>query len=290
MENGRLMYLTDSVSVRIRQYLPQRHEEHKEFAFIKLLCGLSVFVGNRIQTEILSLAGSFQTFDKTIIFEHYLILMGIIKVAIADDHKIFRKGVILSLRPFTNIKFVQEAENGDDLLNGLPQSQPDVILMDLRMPGKDGIEATKIVSKQYQNIKVLVLSMYEDERFVYHLMENGANGYLLKNAEPQEIRRAIMEVHEKGYYLNNFVNRILLKKSHSRQKVIPSLNSEITLSDKERDVLRFICMEFTAQEIAQKMEISPRTVEAIKDRLMERFGSKNTAGLVFFAVKNNLIE
>ena len=213
-----------------------------------------------------------------------------IKVAIADDHKIFRKGVILSLRPFTNIKFVQEAENGEDLLNGLKDSEPDVVLMDLRMPGKDGIEATKTISKQYPQIKVLVLSMYEDERFVYHLMENGANGYLLKNSEPNEIRRAIMEVFEKGYYLNNFVNRILLKKSHARQKVIPSLNSEITLSDKEKDVLRFICMEFTAAEIAQKMEISPRTVEAIKDRLMERFGCKNTAGLVLIKKKNNLID
>lgn len=124
--------------------------------------------------------------------------MGTIKVAIADDHKIFRKGVILSLRPYSNIKFVQEAENGEDLLNGLAASEPDVILMDLRMPGKDGIEATKAVSKQYPQIKVLILSMYEDERFVYHLMENGANGYLLKSAEPQEIRRAIMEVHEKA--------------------------------------------------------------------------------------------
>jgi DNA-binding NarL/FixJ family response regulator len=99
-----------------------------------------------------------------------------------------------------------------------------------------------------------------------------------------------MEVSEKGYYLNNFVNRILLKKAHAKQKVIPSLKNEISLSDKEREVLRFICMEFTAQEIAKKMEISPRTVEAIKDRLMERFGSKNTAGLVFFAVKNNLVD
>lgn len=223
-------------------------------------------------------------------FTEHLITMGIIKVAIADDHKIFRKGVILSLRPYTNIKFVLEADNGEELLAGIPDSQPDVILMDLRMPGKDGIETTKAVSKQFPNIYVIVLSMYEDERFVYHLMENGANGYLLKNAEPIEIRRAIMEVHEKGYYLNNFVNRILLKRSHARQKVIPSLNNEITLSDKEKDVLRYICMEFTAQEIAQKMEISPRTVEAIKDRLMERFGSKNTAGLVFFAVKNNLID
>ena len=216
--------------------------------------------------------------------------MEIIKVAIADDHKIFRKGVILSLRAFTNIKFVLEAENGDELLNGIAEAEPDVVLMDLRMPGKDGMETTKLLTKQYPQIHIIVLSMYEDERFVSHMMENGANGYLLKNAEPQEIRRAIMDVHEKGYYLNNFVNRILLKKSHSKQKMVPSLTNEITLSDKERDVLKFICMEFTAQEIAQKMEISPRTVEAIKDRLMERFGSKNTAGLVFFAVKNNLVD
>ena len=216
--------------------------------------------------------------------------MDVIKVAIADDHKIFRKGVILSLRPYSNIKFVQEAENGEELLAGLAESAPDVILMDLRMPLKDGIETTKIVSKQYPNIYVLVLSMNDDERFVSHLMENGANGYLLKNAEPQEIRRAIMDVCEKGYYLNNFVNRILIKKAHTKQKALPSLNNEITISDKEKDVLQYICMEFTAQEIAQKMNISPRTVEAIKDRLMERFGSKDTAGLVFFAVKNNLVD
>ncbi|WP_290791085.1 response regulator transcription factor [Flavihumibacter sp. UBA7668] len=216
--------------------------------------------------------------------------MRVIKVAIADDHKIFRKGVILSLRPFTNIKFVQEAENGTELIEGLAESAPDVILMDLRMPVKDGIETTKYVAKTYPNVHIVVLTMFEDERFVSHLMEIGANGYLLKSADPSEIRRAIMEVFEKGYYLNNFVNRILLKKSHAKQKVIPSLTSEITLTDRERDVIKYICMEFTATEIAQKMEVSPRTVEAIKDRLMEKFGTKNTAGLVFYAVKNNLID
>jgi DNA-binding NarL/FixJ family response regulator len=216
--------------------------------------------------------------------------MSQIKVAIADDHKIFRKGVILSLRTYPNIKFVLEAENGDELLAGLPEAKPDIVLMDLRMPQKDGIETTKLISKNFPEIRVLVLTMYEDERFVSHLMENGANGYLLKSADPAEIKKAILEVMVRGYYLNNFVNRILLKKSHAKAKQIPSLNSEIVLNEKEKEVIQLLCMEYTAQEIAKKMEISPRTVEAIKDRLMERFGTKNTAGLVFFAVKNNLID
>jgi DNA-binding NarL/FixJ family response regulator len=216
--------------------------------------------------------------------------MGVIKVAIADDHKIFRKGVILSLRPYTNIKFVLEADNGQELIDGIPLAEPDVILMDLRMPLKDGIETTKFITKTYPQIYIVALTMFEDERFVSHMMEIGANGYLLKSADPQEIRKAIVEVSAKGYYLNNFVNRILLKKSHSKQKVAPNLNSETTLTERERDVIKYICMEFTAQEIAQKLAVSPRTVEAIKDRLMERFGVKNTAGLVFYAVKNNLID
>ena len=216
--------------------------------------------------------------------------MSTIKVAIADDHQIFRKGVILSLRPFTNLKFVLEAENGDELLQGLAEAQPDVILMDLRMPNKDGIETTKIISKTYPHIHIIVLTMFEDERFVTHLMENGANGYLLKSAEPGEIKKAIMEVMARGYYLNNFVNRILLKKSHNRTKTIPTLNSEIVINEKEKQVIRLLCMEYTAQQIAKEMDISPRTVEAIKDRLMERFGVKNSVGLVFYAMKNSLID
>lgn len=213
-----------------------------------------------------------------------------IKVAIADDHKIFRKGVILSLRHYSNIRFVLEADNGEDLLNHLDETQPDVILMDLRMPVKDGIEATKFISKHYPKIAVIVLTMHEDDRFVTHLMENGANGYLLKSTDPSEIKKAITDVVTKGYYLNNFVNRILLKRAHNKTKSIPSLNNDFPVTDKEKDVLRYICMEFTSQEIGQKMDISPRTVESIKERLMERFGVKNTAGLVFFAVKNNLVD
>jgi DNA-binding NarL/FixJ family response regulator len=216
-----------------------------------------------------------------------------IKVAIADDHQIFRKGVILSLRPFTNIKFVFEAENGQDLLDKLAaagEDTPDVVLCDLRMPQKDGIDTTKLVTKNFPAVRVIILTMYEDERFVGHLMDCGAAGYLLKSTEPAEIKKAINDVVRTGFYLNPYVNKVLIRKNFSKQKFNPNLNSEVVLSDKEKEVLTLVCMEFTAAEIAQKMDISARTVEAIKDRLMERFGVKNSVGLVFFAMKNQLID
>lgn len=216
--------------------------------------------------------------------------MDIIKVAIADDHKIFRKGVILSLKPYHNIKFVLEAENGEELIKGVESANPDIILMDLKMPVKDGIETTKYLNKHFPAIRILILTMYEDERFVGHLMDSGANGYLLKSTDPEEIRRAITDVMRTGFYLNNFVNRVLIKKNYAKQKFNPNLNSEVIISEREKEVLTLVCMEYTAQEIAQKMEISSRTVEAIKDRLMERFGVKNSVGLVFFAMKNGLID
>lgn len=213
-----------------------------------------------------------------------------IKVAIADDHKIFRKGVILSLRAYTNIEFVLEAANGDELISKISASKPDVLLLDLRMPGKDGIETTKYLSSHYPEIHILILTMYEDEHFVVHLMENGANGYLLKSADPAEIKKAILEVYSKGYYLSNFVNRILIKKTQHGSKFIPSLHHEIQIKPKEKQVIKLLCMEYTAHQIATEMKISPRTVESIKDRLMERFGVKNSVGLVFFAMKNGLID
>ena len=216
--------------------------------------------------------------------------MSEIKVAIADDHKIFRKGVILSLRPYTNIKFVMEADNGEDLISKIEEFSPDVILCDLKMPVKDGIDTTKHITKNFPNIRVIILTMYEDERFVGHLMDCGAAGYLLKSTEPSEIKKAITDVMRTGFYLNPFVNKVLIKKNYAKQKFNPSLTSEVVLSDREKEVLTLVCMEFTAAEIAQKMDISARTVEAIKDRLMERFGVKNSVGLVFYAMKNSLIE
>ena len=216
--------------------------------------------------------------------------MSKIKIIIADDYKIFREGLKVGLSADEGLEVIAEADNGEDLVKLLDAYTPDVILMDLEMPIMDGMEATKIVRKKYPTMKVLVVSMYEDDKFIIHLMENGANGYLLKNAEPDEIRRSIYAVHENGYYFNDLVNKALLKKLVLKNNFKPSFNQNIDLTEREQEVLKMICEEKTAAEIAKEIFLSPRSVEGIRQRLIEKIGVRNTAGLVMFAVKNGIVD
>jgi DNA-binding NarL/FixJ family response regulator len=213
-----------------------------------------------------------------------------IRIAIADDYKIFREGLKVGLSADDNLEVMLEADNGEELLKGLESGIPDVIIMDLKMPIMDGMEATKVVRKKYPEVKVLVVSMYEDDKFIIHLMENGANGYLLKNAEPDEIRRSIYAVHENGYYFNDLVNKALLKKLVLKNNLKPSFNQNVELSEREQEVLKLICEEKTASEIAKEIYLSPRSVEGIRQRLIEKVGVRNSAGLVMFAVKSGIVD
>ncbi|WP_343307540.1 response regulator transcription factor [Chitinophaga niabensis] len=215
-----------------------------------------------------------------------------IKVAIADDHKIFRSGVINTLTPYENISVVFEAEDGEHLLEIMQQQQPDVILMDLKMPKMDGIQATIKVREKYPQVKVIILTMYEDDNFIVHLVENGANAYLLKNSEPEEIYEAICTTFDKGFYFNENVNLALLKKvlHKNKQQFKPTFKNEVQLSDRELEVLKLICNEFTTQEISEKIFLSPRTVEGLRQKLLEKLNVKNTVGLVLYAFRNGLIE
>lgn len=213
-----------------------------------------------------------------------------IKIAIADDYKIFRDGLKVGLSAEANFEVILEADNGENLIKAMEQSMPDVIIMDIKMPIMDGMEATKLIRKLYPLVKVLVVTMYDDDKFVIHLMEIGANGYLLKNAEPDEIRKAIYAVSENGYYFNDLVNKALLKKLVIKNQIKPSFNQDIELTERELEVLKLICEEKTAIEIGKEIFLSPRSVEGIRQRLIEKVGVRNTAGLVMFAVKNGMVN
>lgn len=211
-----------------------------------------------------------------------------IKIAIADDYKIYRDGLKLCLSADNNLQFMFEVENGEELMKLLEEQQPDVILMDLKMPLLDGVESTKLIRQKYQHIKVLVITMYDSDKFIIHLMESGANGYLLKNAVPAEIIKAIYTVHENGYYFNDLVNKALLKKLVTKHNLIPSFNLDIELTEQEQQILILICEEKTVGEICTQLSLSLRTLESIKQNLTEKIGVRNTAGLVMFAVKNGI--
>lgn len=213
-----------------------------------------------------------------------------IKYAIADDHKIFRKGLRLILDDDNELECVGEAENGRQLLALLDMAPVDVILLDLKMPEMDGIEVTKNVRFKHPTIKIVILTMHDDEHYILHLMEAGANGYLIKNADPEEVKTAIHAVQANGYYFNDHVSNIMLKTIMNKNAIAPSFNSTIKLTDKEKEVLKLICQEHTTAEIGEKIFLSPRTVEGIRAMLLEKIGVRNTAGLVIYALKNGIYE
>jgi DNA-binding NarL/FixJ family response regulator len=212
----------------------------------------------------------------------------IIKYIIADDHKIFRKGLRLALADDTKLKLVGEAGNGVELLQLLAKQLPDIILLDLKMPEMDGIEAMKQIRANYPAVKIIILTMYDDEQFILHLMEGGANGFLVKNAEPEEIKMALHATSENGYYLSNLVSSVMLKSLVQKNTATPKFNTAVDLTDKEREVIRMICEGQTAAEIAEQIFLSPRTVEGIKSTLFEKVGVRNIAGLIMYAAKNGL--
>ncbi len=216
-----------------------------------------------------------------------------IKLAIADDQKLFLKGLKFLVSEFENIELVLEAENGRDLLEKMETIQPDVILMDLKMPVMDGIEATEILKSRDSSVKIILLTMYNEERLIAHMMKIGANGYLLKDEEPEVLREAIEAVMDRGFFFNEYVSKALVK--GLRMKGKPTLQSvapqaEAKLTRRELEVLQLICQEKTNSQIAEQLFLSPRTVEGHRRKLIEKVGVKNTAGLVIYAYRNGLMS
>ena len=213
-----------------------------------------------------------------------------IKVAIADDHVLFRAGVKSALSVHKDIKMIAEADNGMQLLTVLKHIQPDVILLDIQMPIMDGINTLPEIKKMYPEIKVIMLTMHNHHSMISKLMELGANSYLTKNSDSEIIYQAIKTVHEQEYYFNQLTNKALIDGLRTKRQAEASLPVDAKLSDKEIAILRMICEEKSTKEIADLVDLSPRTVEAIRDKLKVKTGAKSLAGLVMYAFKSGIIE
>jgi DNA-binding NarL/FixJ family response regulator len=212
-----------------------------------------------------------------------------IKVAIADDHALFRAGVKTALLGKKDVELIAEADNGMQLLNLLKHVEPDVILLDIQMPIMDGIQTLPEIRKLYPQVRVIILSMHNDHSMISKLMEIGANSYLTKNSDSETIYQAIKTCYEQEFFFNELTNKALLSGLRTK-RTEPGSPQDIHLSEKEVTILKLMCEEKTTKEIADIVEISPRTVEAIRDKLKTKTGAKSMAGLVMYALKSGIIQ
>ena len=212
-----------------------------------------------------------------------------IRLAIADDHEIFRDGLALMLSKQHDITLVGQANNGRELVRLVAEMQPDVVMTDIKMPGMDGIEAAKLLMQRYPQLKIIALSMFDEENLIVDMLEAGAKGYLLKNADKQEILDAINNVYEdKTYYCRHtsarLASMIVKSKFNPHKKVEP-----VNFNDREKEIIRMICQQCTTQEIGEKLFLSKRTVEGYRTKILEKMNVKNTAGVVIFALRHHII-
>jgi len=211
-----------------------------------------------------------------------------IDIVITDDHKLFRKGIASLLEDFDFIGNIYEAGNGKELLSLLMEveSLPDLILLDLQMPEMDGMEATRKIREKYPDIKIIILTMQDDEQIILYMIQQGVNGYLMKSADPDELEKAFKDVIRKDLYFPEDISKLVYSSLNEKKSNI----KVIDLTKREIKVLELICKEYTANEIAEELQVSPRTVEGYRTKLLDKTGSKNLAGLVVFAFKNELVE
>jgi DNA-binding NarL/FixJ family response regulator len=211
-----------------------------------------------------------------------------IRLVIADDQVLFRKGLAALIEKEDDLELLVEADNGQDMLDKLRAlpSPPDVAIVDMQMPVMNGVELNDILHQEFPDIKVIVLTVFEQERFISKMIDAGASGYIIKNTEVEELLTAVRKVHDAGFYFNQATLAAMKNAWQYRNQNIRNLSRiPIDLTDREREVLRLICKEYTNNEMADTLNISVRTVEGHRNNLLAKTGCKNTAGLVVFAIR-----
>ncbi|HAP58394.1 MAG TPA: DNA-binding response regulator [Cytophagales bacterium] len=213
-----------------------------------------------------------------------------IRMILADDHALFREGLRSILETYDDLEVVAEAAHGKELQALLSQHEVDVVLLDLKMPEMDGMEATDWLRERHPEMKIIILTMIDEDRMMAHLMEKGVHGYLLKDAHADELHAALKAVVDRGYYFNERTSKALLESVKHKNKKPPTLDFGQVLTRREQEVLDLICQEQTTAEIGEKLFISPRTVEGHRKSLVEKFNVRNTAGLVLKAYKDGWVD
>lgn len=217
--------------------------------------------------------------------------MSAITISLVDDQQLFRSGLAALIKSIPEFALLSEAENGKDFVTQLEKSTllPDIALIDMHMPQMNGVELNAVLQKKYPSIKVIVLSVYDQERFISKMVEAGVCGYLTKNCEIDELKLAIHSTYKNGFYFNQTTVEAMRKAAQFKHADIKNINNiAIELTEREKEILILLCKEFTNNEIAEQLFISSRTVEGHRNHLLQKTGCKNTAGLVIFAIKNGL--
>ncbi|HTL81244.1 MAG TPA: response regulator transcription factor [Bacteroidia bacterium] len=211
------------------------------------------------------------------------------KIAVVDDQQLFRKGLISLFQEFEELNVVIEASNGKEFLDKLKCKDPDVVFLDLEMPVMSGIETTEVLKSKFPELKIIILTMHNDEEIILHLIEKGAHGFLLKDEPIENLVDAVYSVMETGYSFNDRVSNAMIRSLVKSKKITPKF-SDGKLSDREIEIVKLICKEYSNREIAEKLSLSVRTVDGHRDNIMSKIKAKNVVGVVMYAVKNNLLD
>ena len=209
-----------------------------------------------------------------------------IRVALADDHQLFRNGLKILLGGYSEFVITAEASNGSELIRAMDASPANIVLMDISMPEMDGIEATARLTRLHPEIKVIALSMYGEEEYYYRMVDAGAKGFILKDSDISDVHDAILTVQRGGNYFSQELLYHVIRKIKNREQEVKSSS----LSKREKEILLKICEGLSNNEIANSLFISKRTVDKHRANLLAKTGSKNTASLILYAIKNRLIE
>ncbi len=213
------------------------------------------------------------------------------KVILVDDHNLFRESLCYLLTQSKKIEIIAEAENGELFLELLNDQKPDLVLMDINMPKMDGIEATKRALEKYPDLKIIALSMNGDETYYYKMIHAGAKGFVIKKASSNELIEAIVTVMQgNDFFSPELMKNIIINMGLAKRIKTEKETKYIFLTKREKDVLKLICTGLSVKEIANKLFISPRTVEGHKVRISEKLGAKTVANIIILAIKHKLIE